>query len=229
MKDDPRNRLLVPIMVPLLSFVIIAVLVGAFSRVLLAVDPEMATPISLAMALNLLTGAALIASIPTLRGKKLIGLIVVAGLVVVGSGVTAMAVSGELRELREALAGGQEKPAGEPQGPGGEQPGGQEPGQPPPPVTDPTTAIVAANIAFDLDELRFTAGEASTLTFTNQDSVPHNVAIYTELPGGDPLFTGELVTGPDAESAYQVPALDPGSYAFQCDVHPAMNGTVTVG
>jgi plastocyanin len=25
-----------------------------------------------------------------------------------------------------------------------------------------------------------------------------------------------------------VPPLDPGSYYFQCDVHPNMNGTVTV-
>lgn len=227
MKDDPRNRLLVPLIVPLLSFVIIAILVGAFSRVLLAVDPEMATPISLAMALNVLTGAALIASIPKLRGKKLIALMVVAGLVVVGSGVTAMAVSGELRELREALTGGEEEPGAKPEEPAGD--GGQEPGETPPPVTDPTTAIVALNIAFDLDELRFTAGEAAQLTLTNDDSVPHNVAIYTELPGGEPLFTGELITGPDAEAAYEIPALDPGFYAFQCDVHPNMNGTVTVG
>jgi plastocyanin len=27
---------------------------------------------------------------------------------------------------------------------------------------------------------------------------------------------------------YQVPAIPPGTYYFQCDVHPTMNGSVTI-
>src|SRR5919106_513115 len=69
MRDESRDRLLVPLMVPLLAVVIIVVLVLAFSRILLAVEPEYATPIALAMALNVLTAGALIASVPRLRGK----------------------------------------------------------------------------------------------------------------------------------------------------------------
>jgi plastocyanin len=42
------------------------------------------------------------------------------------------------------------------------------------------------------------------------------------------VFTGDLVTGV-ADTTYQVPALDAGTYRFQCDVHPTMNGTFIVG
>ena len=205
MRDESRDRLLVPLMVPLLAVVIIVVLVLAFSRILLAVEPEYATPIALAMALNVLTAGALIASVPRLRGKLLVTMVVLASLLMVGGGVTAMAVSGELGELREALFA-EESPA---------------------PPGEVTTAVTAKDISFNLDELVFTAGEAATLTFENQDSVPHNVSIYTEQ-GGENLFEGEIFPGPDSRD-YDIPALDAGSYYFQCDVHPNMNGSVAVG
>jgi plastocyanin len=35
------------------------------------------------------------------------------------------------------------------------------------------------------------------------------------------------VTGP-GQAKYEIPALDAGEYYFHCDVHPTMNGTVTV-
>jgi plastocyanin len=35
------------------------------------------------------------------------------------------------------------------------------------------------------------------------------------------------VTGP-AKVTYDIPALDPGTYYFHCDVHPTMSGNVTV-
>ncbi|MEP6758443.1 MAG: cupredoxin domain-containing protein [Actinomycetota bacterium] len=89
--------------------------------------------------------------------------------------------------------------------------------------------ISAANLAFDRDTLSFPAGTASTLTFQNDEAgVPHNVAIYTDESASVALFQGELVTGV-ASADYAIPALDAGSYFFRCDVHPTMNGTVTVG
>jgi plastocyanin len=141
-----------------------------------------------------------------------------------------MAVSGELRELREALLergepGGEQPVPGPTASPGGESPGGESPGGEAP-GGEVTTRVVAKNVAFDLDELRFTAGEPTALTFVNEDPVPHNVAIYVTA-GGDALFQGEIFAGPD-ERAYDIPAMDAGSYVFQCDVHPNMNGTVTV-
>jgi plastocyanin len=85
--------------------------------------------------------------------------------------------------------------------------------------------IVAEGVAFDTDELMLPAGSQASLTLDNRDeAVQHNVAIYTE-EGGEPIFEGELITGP-AEQAYTFTIPEPGEYYFQCDVHPQMNGTV---
>jgi plastocyanin len=89
--------------------------------------------------------------------------------------------------------------------------------------------VVAQNIAFDTSEIHLPPGAPSTITFDNRDAgTPHNVAIYGDQSLGEVLFQGELITGP-ATAEYQVPPLDPGTYYFQCDVHPNMQGSVVVG
>jgi plastocyanin len=97
-----------------------------------------------------------------------------------------------------------------------------------------TVAVVDGNVDLSADDLEFDAnvieapaGEEFTITFTNLESQPHNVAVDTE-EGGDEIVTGEVITGPDATTTITVPALDPGEYYFVCDVHPDMNGTIVV-
>lgn len=91
--------------------------------------------------------------------------------------------------------------------------------------------IVAKSLAFDTSCLVAPAGQAFEITFDNQDStVTHNVAIWTKSPaeGGTALFTGDGFAG-IAQQTYKVPALDPGTYFFQCDYHAAtMFGTFVV-
>ena len=96
-------------------------------------------------------------------------------------------------------------------------------GPPPCEPSGPELAVTAKDISFDTDCLAAPAGEAFAIAFDNQDSVPHNVAIYTEQ-GGEPLFQGEVFPGP-AQQTYDVDPLEEGQYYFQCDVHPNMNGT----
>jgi plastocyanin len=213
---DTKDRLLLPIFIPFAAVLALAFVILAFSRILLAVPQEAATPIALAMALNVLTGAALFASLPRLRSWVVKGVLVVGAVILAVGAVTSMAVSGELEELFEG-----EKPAAE--GPGTEQ--GMSP--PPPPPPGETGGIIASGVAFNVSELSLPAGQENTLPFDNRDAgIPHNVSIYTQ-EGGEALFEGEITTGP-AKIDYQVPALDPGSFYFQCDVHPQMSGTVNV-
>jgi plastocyanin len=83
--------------------------------------------------------------------------------------------------------------------------------------------------AFVPERLSAPAGQAFTMSFDNEDSgVQHNVAIYPDDTAEDAVFAGDLVAGPDTVR-YDVAALDPGSYFFRCDVHPAtMTGTIEV-
>jgi plastocyanin len=223
---ETKDRLLLPIVIPLAATVALAFVILAFSRILLAVPSEAATPIALAMALNVLTGAALFASLPRLRSWVIKGVLVVGALLLAVGAVTSMAVSGELDELFKKEEAAPEA-APEP-GPGtspAEEGEGESPG--PGPAPGPGPGISASGIEFDKTELELPAGQETPLPFDNKDvGIPHNVSIYAEQ-GGEALFQGEIITGP-AKVDYSVPALDPGSYYFQCDVHPNMSGTVTV-
>jgi plastocyanin len=124
---------------------------------------------------------------------------------------------------------------GEAGGGGGGSGGGsptEAPSAPPSGTGESATAsIAAAGLEFDTSTLSFPANSPVILTFDNQDDVnttgPHNVSIYTDDTLAESLFKGDLVNGP-ATVDYQVPALQPGEYYFQCDVHPTMTGTVSV-
>ncbi len=89
--------------------------------------------------------------------------------------------------------------------------------------------VTAMNLAFDTDTIHLPANTEVTITFDNQDAATqHNIAIYTDSSATENLFRGDLLTGPGTID-YTIPALDPGTYYFRCDVHPTMNGTVVVG
>ena len=62
---------------------------------------------------------------------------------------------------------------------------------------------------------------------TRTPGTPHNVALHLGDVNGAELFKGEVFAGV-ATRVYDVPALDAGSYAFVCTVHPTMIGTLTV-
>jgi plastocyanin len=87
--------------------------------------------------------------------------------------------------------------------------------------TGTTLQISAEETAFDTNCLAVAAGEAFEIVFDNRDTDEHNVAIYPDE--GEPLFQGEIFAGVGTKT-YDVPAIEAGTYRFQCDVHPEMNG-----
>jgi plastocyanin len=119
-------------------------------------------------------------------------------------------------------------------GAGGGSPGPNPSGAPgtsPPPAGGPppsSVSITASGLQFDKSSFSLPAA-GGTISFTNNDAgTQHNIAIYTDASAADNLFRGDLVTGV-ATVTYTVPSIAPGTYYFHCDVHPTMNGSVTIG
>ena len=88
--------------------------------------------------------------------------------------------------------------------------------------------ITAKDLAFSTSTLSAPAGKPFQIAFDNQDTAPHNVAIYRDRSAAEKVFGSDLFSGPGVVR-YDVPALAPGIYFFRCDVHPNMSGQLTVG
>jgi plastocyanin len=101
-------------------------------------------------------------------------------------------------------------------------------------IPEDAVRVVAEGIEFEQDEIALPAGEEASILFINQDQgIDHNVAIYPfqgEEPLLDqPVFEGEIFPGA-AQRVYnfETPA-EPGTYYFNCVVHPAqMTGQVVI-
>jgi plastocyanin len=93
---------------------------------------------------------------------------------------------------------------------------------------DGVLTLTAANTAFDAACLALPAGEATTVRLVNDDSEPHDLAIYTDSSRSTQLWAASDITDPGETLEYDVPGLDAGTYYFLCTIHPGMNGSVVV-
>ena len=94
------------------------------------------------------------------------------------------------------------------------------------PVDPSGPTIVAKDMAFAPSSVEIAAGKNVTIHFDNQDSAPHNVAIYKDASAAEKVSIGEIVSSSKADQV--VPALTAGTYFFRCDVHTNMTGTIVV-
>lgn len=92
------------------------------------------------------------------------------------------------------------------------------------PVDPNAPVVVAKNNLFSPAEVKVTAEKAFTLRLDNQDSAPHNVAIFTDSSAATSISIGEIVSSKAVDQ--QVPALAAGTYFFRCDVHKEMTGSI---
>jgi plastocyanin len=88
------------------------------------------------------------------------------------------------------------------------------------PVQSGSVAIAYRNIAIDPDTIRVKVG--STITWTNYDSVEHNVT----SEGGPQRFASQNF---GEGKTFSVKVTKPGLLHYECTVHPTtMNGTIEV-
>lgn len=208
LSEEVRFRVPLPFAIPIAALLVIGLMTVGLSRILLSVPKEAAVIIALAVAANVLIGAAVIANRPeTARNSWAELLIVFTYPILIGLVLAQMDIAGGHHAVAEEAGG---HAAAEESGGGS------------------GLNISAVNLEFSSETIELPAGEESTLAFENEDasSIQHNVAIYEEEGGAD-LFVGEVIPGGQSIT-YDIPALDKGEYYFQCDLHPGMNGTVTV-
>lgn len=212
MDSDVRDRLLLPILIPITLLVIVAALAIGFGMLLLFNPMAVSLMIAIVVSLGIIVGVALATSqAETELTKAKRGLIVFAAVTPIIIGVLVatdlMPTTSQKVVQRECEFC----------------------------IPEDAVRVVARNLEFEQRSIQLPAeGEASIL-FVNEDAgIPHNVALYPEDDNGEPilsapLFVGSIFNGVDQEVyTFRAPS-EPDTYFYRCDVHPQMQGEAVFG
>jgi plastocyanin len=82
---------------------------------------------------------------------------------------------------------------------------------------NPTIQVKIDNFVFSPNPLTVPAG--STIRWTNQDDIPHNVV------SEDKSFKSKVL---DTDETFTYTFTKPGTYTYFCSIHPKMTGKVVV-
>jgi plastocyanin len=190
------ERLVAPFGIPLGAFAVVVLIVGAISRVLLAVNEHVSVAIAISAALLTLLVFALLATRASVSKKVITAVVAIAGIGLVSAGVAGAAKGERKFETKES--------------------------------TVEQLSLVAKNTQYNKTALEATANQNFEIKFSNEDAgVYHNVAIWTEPSGGSPIVNGQPLQGVN-KITYTFSVPQPGTYAFRCDFHANMTGTLTI-
>ena len=92
------------------------------------------------------------------------------------------------------------------------------------PAASPTTSMHAAEIEVKIDNFAFvpqrvTVKAGTTVTWINDDDIPHTVASNTKVFKSNAL---------DTKDKYSFTFTNPGAYEYFCSLHPHMTGAIVV-
>jgi plastocyanin len=198
-----RDRLALPVLLPVLAVGTILLTIFSFGYVLLQVqETREAWPVAIAVAAAILLIAAFINSQPSIRGLPLYALTALPASVVLAIGLFYL-----IRPAAEGPAGGPVSAVIQPPGP---------------------LQQIATDNRFSQTEYTIIAGQQYTLNFSNQGNALHNWAVKgVQGADGQPVQT-QLLPGGQSETI-NFTINQPGTYQFICDVHPVeMVGELTV-
>jgi plastocyanin len=194
-----RDRLVLPILIPVAVAGVIFLLIFSASRVLLALEAHYATPLALLLALGILAVSALLATGPRISRSLLYLLTAVPASVVIAVGLYLAVRPGE-----EAAAGT----------------GG------PAPVTAVT--MIATDNKFSLTAITIPVNTEITFTLENKGQAIHNWHVLNLKDKDGKDITTQLLSGGKSETI-KFTVTQTGTFDFLCDVHPVeMRGKLTV-
>ena len=81
------------------------------------------------------------------------------------------------------------------------------------------TGLEARDVSYNTATVTVPAGALVTITFTNNDIVTHNFAVYESAAAANVIFRGEIIRPGTVDYRFNAPS-QPGTYFFRCDVHP---------
>lgn len=97
-------------------------------------------------------------------------------------------------------------------------PSGSSAQQTPSPTANQSAgAVTIQNFAFSPASLTINKGEA--VTWTNEDSAPHQIASDNNIFQGSPINKGQT---------YSFTFSDTGEFSYHCAIHPSMKGKIIV-
>lgn len=206
-----QERIVRPLLIPIMSIVGIGIVAISISRVLLADSENTAVVIAIVLAAALLTVFSVLAAMKRLNPSFLIGLSVFAALAVIGVGIAA-AGAGATKE--------------------------EKVGKPFPPSFEIYAKDVSfvqnsskgpAKKLTSLDDVP--ALRSVSFEFYNEDqpTVYHDVAIYESMAGGSqkPIWNGTPIPGgKSVKNTFVAPKA--GTYLLRCDFHPNMVAQLNV-
>jgi plastocyanin len=199
-------RIPLTIAIPVAAVVFLGIVALLFALFLLNLPKEHAPAVALALSINILAATTYAASRPKITGFTAIQLAI---LVIYPVLLAEILVNLGVGEPAEAVAGADHAApaaaAAEPE----------------------AVELSAADLEFSTDELTLPADTETTITLDNQDTFPHNLSIYENDTLNEDFFVGSNVEA-GATIDYEIPSLATGAYYFRCDLHPSMEGRVTV-
>lgn len=90
-----------------------------------------------------------------------------------------------------------------------------------------TITITANNVKFNTDALSAPAGDVAIVLGNIDRGVPHNIRVRRGgSASGESVGKTDIASGPASQTLRLT--LAAGTYYFLCDVHPSMNGVLTV-
>jgi len=95
------------------------------------------------------------------------------------------------------------------------------------PTASPQTSIAPSKVNITIQNFAFnpatvTISAGSTVTWVNQDGVPHNIINDASSPMS--FNSGVLAQG----KGFSYTFTDPGTYSYHCSIHPSMLGKIVV-
>jgi len=199
------DRFVVPLVLPVGVALTIALVILMTSQILLAVPEAAATPIALGIALFVLVGCSIVATTPKLSKGVIYTLVGVPVVVLLIGGSTA-----GLYRIGQAQQAAVEEAQKE--------------------ASQPLTALaeITTDDKFSRTTFISPAGQSVTLTQTNKGSAIHNWHVLDQKDNSGKDITTAL-TNPGQTNTVTFTISTPGTYKFQCDVHPTeMFGTLKI-